>query len=331
MGPLMLDCQGEELLPEEREMIGHPTTGGFILFSRNYHDTRQLAHLVSQVRDAARGDIVIAVDHEGGRVQRFRDAFTSLPAMGDISRLGRSNYSDVQIARDCGQIMAFELKQWDIDISFAPVLDVDGISNIIGDRSFSADPNKVIELARQLIAGMHDLAMPVTGKHFPGHGSVEADSHVASPIDDRSMAAIDALDLLPFKQLIDENVLDAIMPAHVIYPRLCDKPAGFSAFWMQTILRKNLGFDGVIFSDDLSMEGAVSTGSFVQRAEAAMTAGCDMVLVCNHSEGAAQVLDGLGRDFQQNSRRHRLVNQALPANARDLYQGALSRLQTVIE
>ena len=330
MGPLMLDCRGEELLAEEREMIAHPTTGGVILFTRNYFDTAQLAHLVKQIRGAARGDIMIAVDHEGGRVQRFREGFTSIPAMGAISALETSRYSSKDIAIDCGRVLAYELKQWDIDLSFAPVLDVDGISNVIGDRSFSASPQEVIALAEQLIGGMHEMSMPVTGKHFPGHGSVEADSHIASPIDDRSLQEIEALDLLPFKQLIAQNALDAIMPAHVVYPQLCDKPAGFSPYWMQTVLRQQLAFDGVIFSDDLSMEGAVATGSFTQRAEAAMEAGCDMVLVCNHPQGAAEVLDNLSREYDQNNRRERLVNRTLSADAKLNYANAMKRLNTVI-
>lgn len=324
MGPVMLDCVAEEIQAQDKELLEHPATGGVILFSRNYHDKQQLRELIRQIRLAARGDILIAVDHEGGRVQRFRDGFTKLPAMGHLTNLAQQGAPASELALACGQVMAYELKQMDIDMSFAPVLDVNGISEVIGDRSFSPEPKEVAELASALIEGMRSCNMPVTGKHFPGHGSVQADSHVAVPVDSRELDDIIEQDVVPFAQLIKAGLLDCIMPAHVIYDRIDDKPAGFSPYWIQQVLRQQLGFDGALFSDDLSMHGASVVGGYLARAEAALEAGCDMVLACNNPTGAGDILDGLGQNWWSNTRLTRLVNRPLPSEAKLRYNTALS-------
>jgi beta-N-acetylhexosaminidase len=292
LGALMLDLEGLTLTDAEKELLRHPHVGGVILFARNFSSVEQVTALVQAIR-AIRPGLILAVDQEGGRVQRFREGFVKLPPMKVFGELFESNPGEArQRAYQCGWLMAAEVLATGVDISFAPILDVDcGISQVIGDRAFHADPQVAVKLLREFIRGMHDAGMAATGKHFPGHGSVAADSHIALPIDERSWAEIESHDLVPFAQLARE--LQGIMPAHVIYPKIDPHPAGFSPFWLQDILRQRLGFDGVIFSDDLSMEGAVATGSFSDRANAALDAGCDMVLVCNHRVGALEVLQAL--------------------------------------
>lgn len=295
VGPLMLDVAGLTLSEEERTLLANPLVGGLILFSRNFASLHQLEKLISEVRAVA-PDIIIAVDHEGGRVQRFREGFTLIPPMATLGELFIKSPEDaLQKAKDYGWIIASELLAFDIDLSFTPVLDRNhGISAVIGDRAFSHDADTIVELTSAFIDGMHKAGMIATGKHFPGHGGVAADSHHAIPVDDRSLKALQDDDLYIFSALMsDEQKLDAVMPAHVIYPSVDKQPAGFSRTWLQTILRKELGFDGVIFSDDLAMEGATVAGSFSERAKAALDAGCDMVLVCNHPEGAKEVLSYL--------------------------------------
>lgn len=294
IGALMLDLEGTELTPEECELLQHPLVGGVIFFSRNYESIRQISDLVKQVRLHANSEVLIAVDHEGGRVQRFRDSFTQLPAIGDLGvEYDQDSQAAKQRAERLGWLMAAELRAVDIDFSFAPVLDLNyGVSEIIGDRSFHRQPQAVIDLATAYIKGMKQAGMASTGKHFPGHGYVVADSHVDVPVDERSLTEILKEDAETFKQLFVQG-LDAVMPAHVIYNKVDELPAGFSTLWLQDILRQQMNFDGVIFSDDLKMEGATVVGSFTERAEAAVHAGCDMILVCNDRTGAIEVVDNL--------------------------------------
>lgn len=289
LGPLMLDVEGTTLTEEDRQLLADPYVGGLILFTCNYENPQQLARLVADIR-AVRPNILIAVDHEGGRVQRFREGFTRIPAMACFEKLYEKNPdAALSLVKNTGWLLAVELLAYGIDISFTPVLDLnDPISQIIGNRAFSADATRVSVLAAAFIAGLHEAGMKATGKHFPGHGSVAADSHVAIPEDHRSLDAIRAADLIPFQQLAAS--LQGIMPAHVIYTQVDSQPAGFSTFWLQTILRDELQFNGVIFSDDLVMEGAKVAGSFAQRAQVALAAGCDMILVCNSRPATKAVL-----------------------------------------
>lgn len=293
MGPLMLDVSDCELTLEEIDILDHPLVGGLILFSRNYYDQKQLKDLVKHIRNVARNDLLIATDHEGGRVQRFRQGFSQIPAMGKIASSDQFDLDPKLLSEHFGWLMAAELLAFDIDISFAPVLDIHGVSEVIGDRSFHQQPEQIITLASEFIRGMHRAGMSATGKHFPGHGNVLEDSHIAMPVDKRSKDEIFAVDMAIFKAIHQQGLLDAVMPAHVIYPAVDDLPAGFSEKWIQQILRRDMQFDGVVFSDDLSMQGAVQMGGIVKRAELAIAAGCDVVLVCNDPTGAVKVIDGL--------------------------------------
>ncbi len=294
LGPVMIDVEGTTLSNAEREMLLHPLVGGVILFSRNYHSVAQVTALISEIHALRSPRLLIAVDHEGGRVQRFREGFTRLPA---ARRFGEIYDQDKrrarQLAEQAGWVMASELRAVGVDFSFAPVLDLDrGISQVIGDRAFHASPYAVADLALAYIHGMQRAGMATTGKHFPGHGAVEADSHHAIPEDHRPLVDIMAEDIHPFERLID-NGLAGIMPAHVSYPLVAPEPAGFSPLWLNRVLRHELRFQGVIFSDDLNMEGASVAGGPVQRAEAALAAGCDVILMCNNREGAKAILAGL--------------------------------------
>lgn len=292
IGPLMLDIAGTLLEPEDKELISHPMVGGVILFSRNYESPQQIQTLIGDMRKL-RGELIIAVDQEGGRVQRFKTGVTRLPPLRQLGEHFRQDApTAIARARDWGWLMAAEMTSLGVDISFAPVLDIDyGRSDVIGDRAFSDSPVVITELAKAYIEGMQMAGMAATGKHFPGHGWVVADSHTEIPVDDRSIEEITSQDLLPFIELAQH--LSGIMPAHVIYSQIDQQPAGFSRYWIQQQLRQALGFNGVVFSDDLTMEGATVVGGFPQRAEAALQAGCDMVLVCNHRQGACDVLDWL--------------------------------------
>jgi beta-N-acetylhexosaminidase len=294
LGPVMVDVRGLALEAAEREMLGHPLIGGVILFARNFESPAQLRRLTAEIRTLRDPELLIAVDHEGGRVQRFKKGFTLIPAMRRIGNLAdRDKDMAGAAAEAAGCVLAVELLSHGVDFSFTPVLDVDfGASSVIGDRAFADSPERIAELAGALLRGMGMAGMAGVGKHFPGHGYVRADSHVAVPVDDRDLAQIEAADLVPYRLLVPRG-LAGVMPAHVIYPKVDSKPAGFSRAWLQRILRGQLGFAGMIFSDDLSMEGAAVAGDIVARGEAALDAGCDMVLVCNAPKEAARLLDGL--------------------------------------
>lgn len=290
MGPLIIDVVGKELQPLERDLLRHPQVSGVILFTRNYESRPQLKNLIQQIREA-KTNLLIVVDQEGGRVQRFRDEFTRLPPLLEFGTAYQQNPEHaLQLAEQSAFLMASELKAADVDMSFAPVLDVDqGLSLVIGDRSFSSDPKAVTALAAAYIKGMNRAGMAATGKHFPGHGAVAADSHKELPVDKRSFAEIWECDLLPYREL--NNQLNAVMVAHVVYPKVNKKPASFSSYWLQDVLRKQIQFKGIIFSDDLSMLGAAVAGNCVKRVRAALAAGCDRVLLCNDQPALVKVLE----------------------------------------
>ncbi len=295
MGPVMVDLRGQQLLAEEREMLQHPAVGGVILFSRNYASLVQVRELCAEIHALRQPPLMIAVDQEGGRVQRFRDGFFRLPPLGRFGELYSQDKARArQLACEAGWLMASEVLAANVDLSFAPVLDLNlGVSEVIGDRAFHRDPEVVSELALAYQRGMHEAGMASVGKHFPGHGGVAADSHLSLPEDPRRYVDLELEDLVPFQRLA-HNGLNGVMVAHVRYPLVDAQPAGFSRVWLQQVLRRTLGFQGVIFSDDLSMGGAEWAGDYPQRAHAALQAGCDMVLVCNQPQRAAQVVESLG-------------------------------------
>jgi beta-N-acetylhexosaminidase len=294
LGPLMIDLQGPELTPQERELLLHPAVGGVILFSRNFVSPQQIQRLVEVIHRLRQPPLLVSVDQEGGRVQRFRDGFTELPPARHYGHRWRSDSKYLRrLARVGGWLMAAELRAVGVDFSFAPVLDIDrGNSQVIGDRSFHSRPEAVADLAHAFMAGMHEAGMAAVGKHFPGHGGVSEDSHWVLPVDGRTYADICAEDLVPFGQMIHLGV-EAIMVAHVHFPRVDASPAGFSPIWLREVLRRELEFEGAIFSDDLSMAGARSAGSVVERAQRALVAGCDMVVICNDPAGASEAVEGV--------------------------------------
>ncbi len=312
-GPLMIDIAGLYLTDLDRERLSHPLVGGLILFTRNYQSPQQLSELTSEVHALRSPPLLIAIDHEGGRVQRCREGFTRLPPMRRLGALwDRNPQQALAAARQTGYVLAAELLARGVDLSFTPVLDLDwGHSDVVGDRAFHGDPRVVTSLAGQLIEGLHEAGMKACGKHFPGHGWAEADSHVAMPVDERGLDELET-DIEPYRHL----PLDAIMPAHVIYPQVDSRPAGFSSVWIRK-LREDIGFDGVVFSDDLSMEGASVAGDIVDRVEAAWNAGCDMLLVCNAPKKAAEVLERWLPDFdrKRSERITRLLGELTPTVA----------------
>ena len=296
---VMADIAGLALTPEDEQFLLQPEIAGIILFSRNYSDPSQLKDLCRSIKQL-RSDLIISADQEGGRVQRFREGFLPLPAMG---QLGKAYLKDADKSLDqsfsLGWLMAAELIHHGVDISFAPVLDLDfGRSGVIGDRAFAAEPQHVLALSQAFIKGMAEAGMSATAKHFPGHGHVTADSHLELPTDSRPFESLEKNDLIPFKQLITDNQLAAIMPAHVIYTDVdAEFTAGFSSLWLKGILRQEMGFQGLIYSDDLSMEGAAASGRPSIRAQKAKDAGCNVLLICNKREAAQEIVDTV-RDQQ---------------------------------
>jgi len=299
----MLDVLGTQLTAEDEARLRHPMVGGVILFARNYQSPGQLAQLTASILALRSPSLLIAVDHEGGRVQRFRNEFTKIPPMRELGKIWDTHPQRARhLAQQTGYVLAAELRACGVDFSFTPVLDVDhGQSSVIGDRAFHSDTQAIAELAHSLLVGLRQGGMPTVGKHFPGHGYVKADSHLDIPVDEREFVDIEMCDLIPFRQMMAYG-LTAVMPAHVIYPKVDSLPAGFSPVLLKKILRGKLGFEGCIFSDDLSMEGAAFAGGIVQRAEAALNAGCDMVLVCNQPEAADELLRGLHWDMPATSK-----------------------------
>lgn len=287
---VILDISGLVPTDDELRILEHPCVAGVILFSRNYADPDQLQSLTRSLA-ALREDLILCVDHEGGRVQRFRDGFTKIPPMGTVGQLWESDPEYATLAAgEIGFLIGAELSAAGLDLSFTPVLDLDyGRSSIIGNRAFHSDPRVVGVLAGALIRGLRDAGMPAVGKHFPGHGYAEADSHVALPIDERTYGEIETADMLPYGDAISAG-LAGIMPAHVVYERSSAIPAGFSEFWLKEVLRKRLRFDGIIFSDDLAMEGAMAAGDLHSRARAALSAGCDLLIFCNRPQEQRSLL-----------------------------------------
>lgn len=295
LGPVMVDVAGTKLTEQEKQRLQHPLVGGVILFARNYESRAQLQALCTAIHELRNPPLLIAVDHEGGRVQRFKDdGFTHLPAMRELGRVWDGDPAlAVKLATAVGYILAAELRACGVDFSFTPVLDLDyGCSEVIGNRAFHSNPQTVARLAEALAHGLQQAGMGACGKHFPGHGAVEADSHHEIPIDERDLVTILDNDAAPYSWL-GGTVIQAVMPAHVIYPQIDPHPAGFSSYWIQRVLRQALAYNGMVFSDDLTMEGATVAGDILARAQAALQAGCDMVLVCNRPDLADELLQRL--------------------------------------
>ncbi|MCC5810838.1 MAG: beta-N-acetylhexosaminidase [Ectothiorhodospiraceae bacterium] len=295
LGPLMVGVSSTELSAEEREWLLHPQVGGVILFARNFADPAQLRSLVDGIHALRDPALLVAVDQEGGRVQRFQTGFTRLPPLAVLGRLhDRDAARALELAQTMGWLMAAEVRSCGVDISFAPVLDLDrGISSVIGDRAFHSEPGVVVKLADAYIKGMEQGGLRAIGKHFPGHGGVEADSHLDLPVDTRPILSLHTEDLVPFEELTRMRRLAGIMTAHVAYPDLDNQPASFSNRWINGLLRREFDFQGVVFCDDLGMEGASGLGGLGARALAALEAGNDMVMVCNELDNVPAVLETL--------------------------------------
>lgn len=294
LGPLMCGIAGTQLQQAERDRLVHPLVGGVILFTRNYESSEQLKSLTAEIRGLRNPPLIIAVDHEGGRVQRFRDGFAAIPAMGHLGDLfDRHPQKALRLAREFAWMMAAELLHHGVDLSFAPVLDIGNpVSSVIGDRAFHRRPAVIAQLANAWIRGMADAGMASVGKHFPGHGSVEGDSHHLLPVDRRSLEDIMMLDVEAFRHVMVTR-LDGIMMAHVVYSAVDEQPAGYSSFWTSRVLRSDLGFEGVVFSDDLDMSAADVAGGHAERARRSLQAGCDMILICNNPQGTMEVIEAM--------------------------------------
>ena len=307
LGPLMVDIAGTELSVEDTRVLVHPLVGSVLLFTRNYTDPRQIAALTAAIRALRSPHLLIAVDHEGGRVQRFREGFTRLPAARLLGRQYDEDRRDgLALAQSVGWLLAAELRAVGVDFSFAPCADLDyGVSEIIGDRAFHSDPDSVAALAVATLTGMREAGMAGVAKHFPGHGAVVPDSHVALPVDRREFADLEG-DIRPYRPLIDNNV-PGIMAAHVVFPAIDALPASLSKRWITGVLRGELGFHGCVFADDLSMAGAVAFGNVVERAELAIAAGCDVLPICNDRHSVELALERLGADAVSAASQARLV------------------------
>lgn len=329
LGPFVADVLGLALTTDDRRRLLHPLTGGVILFARNFDSPEQLKSLTAEIAALRTPALPICVDHEGGRVQRFRAGFTSIPPMRKLGELwDRDPAAAVRAAESVGLVIAAELAAHGVDFSFTPVLDLDyGSSSIIGDRALHTTAQGVGALGAALVRGLWSGGMPAVGKHFPGHGYVVADSHVAIPVDDRGLEEIMTLDVAPYRPAIAAG-LAAVMPAHVIYTQVAAEPAGFSPWWLKDVLRTQLGFDGVIFSDDLSMEGASTAGGVKARADSALAAGCDAILLCNSPsatdellaafEGAIPASPRMGRMARDRALGISLDSEAYRAGLRDI-------------
>ena len=295
LGPVVIDPTGLALTDDDRKRLTHPAVGGVILFAHNYENPQQLEALTAEIASLRTPELFVCVDHEGGRVQRFREGFTALPPMRQLGVLwDRDRDLGRRAAHAIAYIAAAELAAHGVDFSFAPVLDLDyGGSSVIGDRALHYDPNAVGLLAAEIVQGFAAGGMRAVGKHFPGHGFATADSHVAVPQDEREIGTIMKMDVAPYRAAIEAG-LGGIMPAHVVFPKVDLEPAGYSKYWLQDVLRTKLKFDGLIFSDDLSMEGASTAGGIPERARAALAAGCDMVLLCQNPEAQERLLESLG-------------------------------------
>lgn len=318
LGPVMLDVDGLALSPADRALLREPAVGGVILFSRNYASPGQVAELVADIRSLRSPALLVAVDHEGGRVQRFREGFSAIPPMRHIGHeFDRDRDRGLELARQAGWLIASELRAASIDLCFAPCVDLDwGISEIIGDRSFHAEPDAVADLAASFARGLRSAGMAAVAKHFPGHGAVVADSHLRLPVDRREYGEL-LDDMRPYDKLIGNGLVAAVMTAHIVYRELDPMPASFSPFWIQRELRGRLGFGGAVFCDDLSMKATADYGSMPERARLALDAGCDMILVCNDRLAAEEAVEALGGYTQPLSlvRLARLHGTGLPNRA----------------
>jgi beta-N-acetylhexosaminidase len=297
LGPLMVDIAGAELTPEDIQVLSHPLVGSVILFSRNYQNVAQVTSLTAAIRAVRSPALLVAVDHEGGRVQRFRDGFTRLPPARTLGRrYDEDRREGLSLAHSAGWLMASELRAVGVDFSFAPCVDLDhGVSEIIGDRAFHRDPDAVAALAVAYMSGMREAGMAAVAKHFPGHGAVIADSHVALPVDRRKFVDLET-DIRPYRLLLENN-LAGVMGAHVVFPAVDSLPASLSKRWISGVLRGEMGFHGCVFADDLSMAGAAAFGGVIERAELAFAAGCDVLPICNDRQAVKSVLDHFGPDL----------------------------------